>query len=79
MIAFFYFFPLHLEIFNYKTQMPQTLVPKSTEKQTNHFYDIWGCLSTQHVDITVTGNAEILSSSYKIEIERGSRKQKKTP
>lgn len=57
--------------------MPQAEVPKSMEKQTSHFYEAQGCLSMQHSDITVEGNAEILAWIYNLRIETSSRKPKK--
>lgn len=56
--------------------MPQAEVPKSMEKQTSHFYEVQDCLSVQHSDITVMGNAEILAWSYSLKIETSSGKQK---
>lgn len=59
--------------------MPQAEVPKITEKQTSHFYEVQGCLSMQHLDITVMGNADILARIYNLKIETRKTQENQTP
>lgn len=57
--------------------MPQSEVSKSIEKQTRHFFEVQGCLSIQHLDITVMGKAKILAQINNLKIKTSTRKQEK--
>lgn len=57
--------------------MPQSEVSKPIEKQTSHSFEVQGCLSTQHLDITVMGKAKILAQINNLKIKTSTRKQEK--